>query len=79
LTPLFAICGGAELALQVAGQNLRSGQFGKAREHAARSWKLRHTSEAARLAFLACIGLNDFASIRLWRSRAVGEASKEQA
>jgi len=69
LSPLFAVYGAAEFELRVAGKCLRSGNLDEAREHAAKSWELRHSPEAARLAFLACIALDDFASARLWRQR----------
>jgi hypothetical protein len=32
---------------------------------------MHHTSEAARLAFLACLALDDFARGRLWHQRAI--------
>jgi hypothetical protein len=71
LLPLFAVYRAAEVELSVAGKCLRSGNIDEAREHAARSWELHHSSEAARLAFLACIVLEDFAWGRLWHHRAV--------
>jgi len=49
---------------------MRSGNANKARDHAAHSWDLHHTAEAAALAFLACIALDDFALGRLWHQRA---------
>jgi hypothetical protein len=69
LASLFAVCRAAELELRVAGKCLRSRNLDEAREHAERSWKLRHTPEAARLVFLACLALDDFTSSRLWHRR----------
>jgi hypothetical protein len=71
LSSLFAVYRAAEVELRVAGKYLRSGNVNEARKHAARSWELHHTSEAARVAFLACIALDDFGWGRLWRHRAV--------
>jgi hypothetical protein len=71
LSPLFGVYRAAEMELRVAGKCLRSGKIEEARERAAHSWELRHTSEAARLAFLACIALDDLSWVLLWRRRAV--------
>jgi hypothetical protein len=71
LSPLFAIYRAADIELSVAGKCLRSGNVNEARERASHSWELRHTSKAARLAFLACIALDDFAWGRVWHRRAV--------
>jgi hypothetical protein len=71
LSPLFLICRAAEAEVRAAGQCLRSGEINDARAHAEHSWELHHSAEAARLAFLACIALNDFARGRLWYQRAV--------
>src|SRR5208282_946616 len=70
LSQLFAVCGAAEVELRIAAKCLRSGNVAEAREHAAHSWELHHSSEAARLAFLACIALEDFARSRHWHRRA---------
>jgi hypothetical protein len=71
LSQLFAVCHAAEVKLRIAGKCFRSGNVDEAREHAAHSWELHHSFEAARLAFLACIALEDFARSRLWHRRAV--------
>jgi hypothetical protein len=71
LSQLFAVFRAAEIELNVAGTCLRFGSADQAREHAAHSWELHHTSEAARLAFLSCIALEDFARCRLWYQRAI--------
>src|SRR6516162_505971 len=71
LSSLFAIDGAAGVELATAGKFLRTGNAGDARKHAARSWQLRHTPESARLAFIACVALGDFATARIWHQRAV--------
>src|SRR6516162_2599681 len=75
LSALFAIDCAARIELAMGGKCLRCGNALDARNHAARSWQLRHTLGAARLAFLACTALADFASAWLWHCRAVGPHS----
>jgi predicted amidophosphoribosyltransferase len=70
LSQLFAVCRAAEVELRIAAKCLSSGNVAEAREHATHSWELHHSSEAARLAFLACIALQDFARSRHWHRRA---------
>jgi hypothetical protein len=81
LSQLFAVCRAAEFELRIAGKCLRFGNVDEAREHAAHSWELHHSAEAARLAFLACIALGDFARSRLWHRSAVTlrQQNKEQS
>ena len=71
LSPLFAVCHAAEVELRVAGKCLRSGNAEEACGHAVHSWELHHTSKAARLAFMACIALGDFALGQPWYRRSV--------
>jgi hypothetical protein len=71
LSALFAIDRAARIELAAAGKCLRAGNAQDARNHAVRSWRLRHTLATARLAFLTCTALADFASARLWHCRAV--------
>jgi hypothetical protein len=71
LSPLFAVCRAALVELTVAGKCLRLGDLMEARAHAGQSWGLYHTSEAARLAFLACVALDELAEGRIWYHRAV--------
>jgi hypothetical protein len=71
LSPLFAVCHAAEEELRAAGKCMRSGSAEEACGHAAHSWELHHTTEAARLAFLASVALGDFALGRLWHRRSV--------
>jgi hypothetical protein len=70
LSSLFAVCHAALVELSVAGKCLRSGQVEEVYSHAAQSWELYHTPEAA-LAFLACLARNDFTASRVWHHRAV--------
>src|SRR5271165_4257740 len=76
LSSLFALSRAAEVELRVAGKCLCAGNVAEAREHAARSWQLHHSSEAAHVAFLACIALEDSAWGRIWHHR--GESLDER-
>jgi hypothetical protein len=69
LAPLFAVRRASEVELTVAGKCLRSGNVDEAHEHATHSWELRHSPEAARVLFLVCIALGDFAGGRVWQHR----------
>jgi hypothetical protein len=71
LSPLLAVCRAAQVELSVAAKYLRSGSLQEARWHAARSWELYRTPEAARLAFLACLASGDFNWSWIWHHRAV--------
>jgi hypothetical protein len=71
LSSLLAVYRAAQVELSVAAKCLRSGSLQEARVHAARSWELYRTPEAARLAFLACLAGNDFAWSRIWHHRAI--------
>jgi hypothetical protein len=71
LSTLFAVYHAAEVQLRVAGKCLRSENADEALARAAHSWEMHHTSEAARLAFLACLALDDFTRGRLWHQRAI--------
>jgi hypothetical protein len=73
LSSLFAIDAAAGIELVAAGRCLRTANASDARKHATRSWQLRHAPGAARLAFIACVVLGDFAGARIWRQRAVGQ------
>lgn len=71
LAPLFAIRQAARARLASAAESLRQGEAVAAHEYAGQSWGLRHSSEAARLAFLACIVMREFDAALLWRRRAM--------
>ena len=68
--PLFAILEAARGRIAAAAASLRHGYPAEAREQAGESWNLRHTREAARLAFLACVAMEDFDWAAVWRHRA---------
>jgi len=69
LAPLFAIRREAEGALGSAAEHLRRGAAHEALADAERSWNLRHSAKAARVACLASVALRDFAALAEWRSR----------
>ena len=71
LAPLFAIDLAAQARLASAAASLRDGEALAAHEHAGQSWELRHSSEAARVAFLACVAMEEFDAALLWRRRAM--------
>ncbi len=54
LGPLFAIREAADAHLKLAGEFLREGSIGNAYHHAAHSWSLHHSPDAAKIAFLSC-------------------------
>lgn len=69
LAPLFAIRREAASALGAAARHLRKGAAQEAREEAWRSWDLRHSAEAVRVACLASIALGDPDGLAEWRNR----------
>ena len=69
LAPLFAICREAASALEAAARHLRNGAAQEARDEAWRSWDLRHSAEAVRVACLASISLRDLDGLLEWRNR----------
>ena len=55
-----------------AGRNkLRVGKFQEAFSHAARSWRLKNSADAARLAFLAQAGERRFEEALVWYCHAI--------
>ena len=70
LTRLRAVLKSASAGLSAARDALGRADFSAALEHAEVSWQLRHTSAAARLAFLAAAALHDTPSALSWRRRA---------
>lgn len=63
-----------------AGRNkLRVGKFQEAFSHAARSWRLKNSTEAARLAFLAQAGERRFEEALVWYSHAISNEKPSTA
>jgi hypothetical protein len=75
LAPLFAIRREAAHALGAAAQHLRNGAPREALDDAWRSWNLRRSAEAVRVACLASIALGDLDSLVEWRNRAPDSAA----
>jgi len=72
LGPLARISAGAVWHLQAAAGELRAGDWETALKHAQRSWSLRHSSHAARLAFLAAAALGETRDALAWHRRGGG-------
>lgn len=72
LRSLRQIIGAAERALSLGSAHLRRGDGRRALEAARKAWRLKHSSAAARLAFLACLHQRRFAAASTWYVRAVG-------
>jgi hypothetical protein len=70
LAGLVRILAGAVWHLKAAARELRGGDWETALEHAETSWSLRHSSAAARAAYLAAMGLRSERDARQWRRRA---------
>jgi hypothetical protein len=70
LTALRAIAAIAARFVSLAAASLRQGQPGDALRFAERSWRLRRTPEAARVAFLASAANGQMAAALHWQKRA---------
>lgn len=71
LARLHEIGEAAAACLGGATAALADGDGSAALLAAGRSWRLRHTAESARLAFLAAVAIGDTARALRWRDRAV--------
>ena len=69
LSILARICRAAEQELFMGKENLASGDIPAAMHHAGKSWRLKKSPEAARLAFLTALASGDFAQARTWYAR----------
>ena len=76
LGPLARIVAGALWHLQAATGELRAGDWDAAFEHAQRSWSLRHSPRAARLAWLAAMTLGETRDALSWHRRAQGSGRR---
>jgi hypothetical protein len=72
LGPLAGIIAGSLWHLQAAAGELRAGDWDAALEHAQRSWSLRHSPRAARLAWLATMALGETRDALTWQRRGEG-------
>jgi methionyl-tRNA synthetase len=70
LLPLLHIHQAAHQALEEGRQYLKRHQGGNALRAAKRSWLLKHSAEAAGLAFLACLHQQQFDAATQWYRRA---------
>ena len=70
LAPLHEIGQAAAAFLEGATDALADGDWPAALTAAGRSWRLRHTTESARIAFLAAAAVGDTARALRWRDRA---------
>ncbi|MFC1896064.1 hypothetical protein ACFL0Q_05325 [Thermodesulfobacteriota bacterium] len=68
----------ATLALKTGAQCLKQRDGRGALHQAEISWHLKKSAEAARLAFLACLYLQRFASATRWYELALSRESKPQ-
>jgi len=76
LARLHEIRAAAVACLGGATAALADGDWTAALSAAARSWRLRHTAESARIAFLAAAAAGDTARTLHWRQRATdGESA----
>lgn len=53
----------------LARKKLQSGEVREALRHAEKSWRLKKNDLAAKIAFSACLVLDDFQSARFWYVR----------
>lgn len=60
----------AKRELLTGARRLKNNNGTQALEHARRSWGVKNSPSSARLAFLACILINDFDEATLWYRRA---------
>ncbi len=70
LLPLVHIRQAAQQALEEGRRYLKRRQSGNALRAARRSWQLKHSTEAAGLAFLACLHQRQFDAATQWYRRA---------
>ena len=66
LWPLGEILRAAEFELQIGTEKLKKGAGDQALGHAKKSWFLRKSDAAAKLAFLACMFSGEFKEARVW-------------
>jgi hypothetical protein len=71
LSRLHTISATAAVRLEDARAALEEFDWSAAQARAAESWRLRHSPEAARLAFLAAVGSGETAATLRWRRRAL--------
>jgi hypothetical protein len=70
LSTLAMIIRAAMQELAVGRKSFLEGDFQSALHHAGKSWRLKKSPEAARLAFLSALSLNDFTNLKRWYARA---------
>ncbi|MDO8722838.1 MAG: hypothetical protein Q7J31_11560 [Syntrophales bacterium] len=76
LSILASICRAAEQELFMGKESLVNGDIPVAIHHAGKSWHLKKSPEAARLAFLTALASGDFAQAGKWYAR-TGKVIKE--
>ena len=69
LSILARICRAAEQELFMGKKSLENRNIPVAMHHAGKSWHLKKSSEAARLAFLTALASGDFAQAGKWYAR----------
>ncbi|MBW2064235.1 MAG: hypothetical protein JRJ03_04795 [Deltaproteobacteria bacterium] len=79
LSTLRRILESARQELEIGMKKLRDQDSTGALEHARRSWSLKKSKDAARLAFLACIWMKDFRGATDWYLRATGHSPQSSA
>ncbi len=75
LQALQAIAQAAGYDITLGKNALLAGDFQDALEHAGRSWHLKHSPEAAKLAFLANVCATNYHEALLWYHRATAGCS----
>lgn len=71
LTPLRALAASAAWHLSRAADSMVQQRWRRALRHAAISWRLRHTPNAAQLAFLAAAAASETTLAAWWHERAL--------
>jgi hypothetical protein len=74
LATLEMIIRASEQELALGRRSFLDGDFRLAMHHSGKSWYLRKNPEAARLAFLSALSLNDLANLGRWYARAKSHA-----
>ena len=69
LSILARICRAAEQELFMGKESLVKGDIPAAMRHAVKSWHLKKSPEAARLAFLSSLSSGDFEQVGRWYAR----------
>ena len=69
LSILASICRAAEQGLLMGKKSLENGDILMAMHHAGKSWHLKKSPAAARLAFLTALASGDFAQAGKWYAR----------